>query len=157
MEDKDWLEKLKPIIDFQIENDSHYGRPAQVTLFSTDVNRLVEQAELNQYFAGNNAKLNEFLNDYAAAGDLGRDVIDVAMRIIEEQAGQTEELERELEESEKQCSFTSNEYDKLANQNKRYREALKKIAVNFPFDTREDYVKIACQALEESEWTEIQK
>lgn len=31
---------------------------------------------------------------------------------------------------------------------KRYREALKKIAVNFPFDSREDYVKIACQALE---------
>ncbi len=36
----------------------------------------------------------------------------------------------------------------LMEQNQCYREALKKIAVNFPFDSREDYVKIACQALE---------
>src|SRR5699024_5610282 len=45
MTDKERLEELEKIVKFQIDNDSHYGRPARVLLLGHDVTYLIEQAE----------------------------------------------------------------------------------------------------------------
>src|SRR5699024_1780833 len=45
MTDKERLEELEKIVKFQIDNDSHYGRPARVLLLGHDVTYLIEQAK----------------------------------------------------------------------------------------------------------------
>src|SRR5699024_12117845 len=45
MTDKERLEELEKIVKFQMDNDSHYGRPARVLLLGHDVTYLIEQAE----------------------------------------------------------------------------------------------------------------
>lgn len=88
-----------------------------------DMNWLIEyakeQAELTQSFAEKNTELNEFLDDYATVKDWGKNVIDVAMRIIKEQSEQVQELEEELQKD------IIEEWG-LMKRNKRYRESMEK-------------------------------
>jgi len=43
--DKERLEEIKNVSEFQIDNDSYYGRPANVILNGDDVRWLIKQAE----------------------------------------------------------------------------------------------------------------
>lgn len=85
-----------------------------------DVNNLywlIEQAELLQHFAKKNAELNEFLQKHNEPKHLGRNVIDVAMDIITEQAERVQELES-------MCNASTYIQRMLRKQNKRYRKQL---------------------------------
>lgn len=100
------------------------GWKSVLPIFTEDLEHLQEQAELTQHFAQKNGELNEFLQKYIEPKNLGRNVIDVAMRIIKEQAERGIYNEQALINQE---MSSDREIERMRKQNKRYRKAIERI------------------------------
>jgi len=164
---KEQLEEIKSVSEFQIDNDSHYGRPANVILNRDDVKWLIKQAERAQELEGANTRLLEafdtktrvhesLLKDYAALKERVQE-LEQKLKYAETDLA----LEERLLKNEKRHKLT---YRKVAQryqgEKNRYREALGNIAnidgyfIDKPFDMAKALELIdreARKALEESE------
>ena len=124
---KEWLASMNEILDRQTDEEKIEYMKERI-----DVQKwLIEQVELLQQFAEKNTELNVFLEKNSEPKHLGRNVIDVAMDIITEQAERVEELE-ELQSRKMNLVSTiqnlRNEKRDLQEQNNHYHNLLESIS-----------------------------
>ncbi len=81
---KERLEEIKNVSEFQIDNDSYYGRPANVILIGDDVKWLIEQAERVQELDSKSHQIN-----------LLKDIIAHRAKVLVEKDREIEELKKQ--------------------------------------------------------------
>src|SRR5699024_4101494 len=130
MTDKERLEELETIVKFQIDNDSHYGRPARALHLGHDASYLIEPA--NQF--------KEMKREFADDIDFKRRQVDELREqneynkqaLINQEKSSDREIERlrkrvqELEDIIYQDARQGMIED-LYEENKRYRETIKSV------------------------------
>src|SRR5699024_10553572 len=127
MTDKERLEELEKIVKFQIDNDSHYGRPARVLLLGHDVTYLIEQAKqfqkMKREFADDIDFKQRQVNELREQNECNKQALinqeKSSDREIERLRKRVQELEDIIYQDARQIVLEG-----LYEQNKRYREAL---------------------------------
>src|SRR5699024_2466028 len=131
MTDKERLEELEKIVKFQIDNDSHYGRPARVLLLGHDVTYLIEQAKefkkMKREFADDIDFKRRQINELREQNECNKQAL-----INQEKSSdrEIERLRKRVQELEKELTYykmATESYFDMEQQNKRYREALEDI------------------------------
>src|SRR5699024_429853 len=130
MTDKERLEELEEIVKFQIDNDSHYGRPARVLLLGHDVTYLIEQSKefkkMKHEFADDIDFKRRQINELREQNEYNKQALinqeKSSDREIDRLRKRVQELEDIIYQDERQGMI-----EDLYEENKRYRETIKSV------------------------------
>lgn len=140
------LKVIKSVSEFQIDNDSYYGRPANVTLKGDDVKWLIEQAGIaintskdKHALIKSNIALNKRVQELEEERSEWKGTYSVLKnkyRALQRKMKNRWRYNRALENESRTNEIVLEEFRE---QNKRYREALEKIKLNVKICGNEEY------------------
>src|SRR5699024_12011301 len=154
MTDKERLEELEKIVKFQIDNDSHYGRPARVLLLGHDVTYLIEQAKqfkkMKREFADDIDFKRRQINELREQNEYNKQALinqeKSSDREIERLRKRVQELEDIIYQDARQGMI-----EDLYEENKRYREGIKLAMKKTDCDNTWDFLGRLLEGREKTE------